>query len=522
MKINANTRLSGLNPLRGLDLEGLVNLLEQGERGYYANLQWLYRMILRRNAMARAVKRKLSGAIGRLDWNIKIPDNLDGGRKAIAEKQQQALRTAYDRITNLRAALVHLAFADILGFAHLEKIYAAQGDDPWTIKELRIVPQWFWCRDGRFAPWEYNPSAENVNRGRPIDPRHWIIREVDDPAAEIFAFAHLKMQTTDADWDQFSDTYAVPPIFAEMPPGVRREDMAEYQRIAERIVSDGRGAHPYQAKVYSLHSGSDGVSVFTERLRYYREEIVLAGTGGILTTLDGSTGIGKGPSEEHQDTWLEIAADIGTAVTEAMQQQFDLPFLRRMFPDAEPLAYFELDKPEATRGRAEIIADAKELREAGYAIETEELSEKVGYKLAAAPDASSQPAAAQPGNPASAPAPAPAPGAEPAPERDADVPSDVSLVQQALADDLDIEARWLAPVADILSEIQGMLADESIPLEDVAAKIQQAADKMPELLGSLDIEALADALEKTSGAGVYAGLVEAMRQRRQKTTTRIA
>ena len=38
------------NPLRGLSFQSAVTLLEQGERGQYADLQWTYRFVEKRDA----------------------------------------------------------------------------------------------------------------------------------------------------------------------------------------------------------------------------------------------------------------------------------------------------------------------------------------------------------------------------------------------------------------------------------------------------------------------------------------
>jgi len=523
-------RLSGFNPLRGLDLYGLVNYLEMGERGYYADLMWLYRLVLRRNGSARAVRRKLIAAIGKLDWNIKIPDKLEGARKATAGKQQAELRRAVDLLRNFRATLRHLAFADIMGFAHCNKVYAGEGaSDPWEVTELRVVPQWFLCRDGLFKPWAYNAEAANTNRGQPIDPRHWVIREIDDPAAEIFTFAHLKMTGTDADWDQFNDTYAVPPIFVIQPPNVPREREADYQRTAEEIVSDGRGSLPYQSDIKSVSGGAGAVETFTERLRYYREEIVIAGTGGILTTLDGNTGIGKGPADNHDDGWIDIAHEICMGVSEVLQDQFCAPLLQRKFPGEEILAYFELDKPEHGRDPGSVLTDAKTAREAGYAIAPEELSEKSGYTLteAAAPAAGNPLTApkveASPSSGAAAPPVAPQPPAGPVNSPSAESPkasaageAKPSLVQAALADDLELESRWLAPVADVLARIEAMIADPAVPLESIQAEIEKAVKAMPELLGQLNVGELAQALEKATGPAAVEGLADGLRAKTGK------
>jgi hypothetical protein len=551
-------RLSQLNPLRGLTLDGLVRHLEMGEQGYYADLQWLYRFILKRNATGRAVRRKLAGSLGKLDWDIKIRSDAAGFDEAKANAQQKTLRTAYERIGNLRKSWAHLAMADILGFAHCEKIHAghlarqlkssepARAEElaalpPLTVVELRPVPQWHMRRLGLFAPWCYDRKAEPTNTGAPIPLQHWIVREVDDPAAEIFAWAHIRMSVTDADWDQFCDTYAVPPIFLEGPPGVSREKEAAYQQTANEIVSDGRGYIPHGAKPHILDARGGSGSPFTERLRYFREEIVLAGTGGILTTLDGNTGIGKGPAEEHDDTWLAIAAEIGGNVSEVYQEQFDAGILRSAHPGEPHLAYFELQKPAKDSSPSIILGDAKLAGEAGYEMDENELSEKSGYTLtkkAVPAPASAVPGSApasgagsgappDPGIPTAANPPAvtepaaaePAarlpPGEAPAATRETRaLPSasgqpKPSIVEAALAEDLDVDARVFAPVKPALDALEQLILDGADP-EEIIAKAEALLTQLPEILGMLDVAALADALEKASGPAAIQGVRDAI------------
>jgi hypothetical protein len=544
-----NDPLSNFNPLRGLDLYGLVNYLELGERGYYRDPMWLFRYVLKRNGVARAVRRKLASAIQKLDWSIKIPDDLDDARKALADRQQAELRKAYDAVSNLRAAYTHLGLTDIMGFAHLNKVYAGSqagaGADPWLVTELRVVEQWWMCRDGLFGAWNYNPSLAMTNRGDLIVPRDWIFREVDDPAAEIFAFAHVKITTTDADWDQFCDTYAVPPIFIEGPPNARKEDEPHYQDVAERVVSDGRGYLPSGAKPHSITAGTDGVSVFVERLRYYREEIVLAGTGGILTTLSGEGAFGQGgAADNHDDAWLDIAAAAALGVSETLQAQFDAAVLARKFPGEERLAYFELAKPERDTDATTIFTFAKAAADAGFDLDAEELAEKTGLKVtrsaapvapAAAPGAPANPisdtkptveapttqtgAAAPPATPQPPTEQPAAPAAPSIPPTSARGEADDGLVQAALANDLGVEERWLAPVAHVFDEIEAMLADPNATLEQITAKLEEATKAMPELLGQLNVGELAHALENASGPAAIQGLADGLRAKTQKATS---
>jgi hypothetical protein len=92
-------------------------------------------------------------------------------------------------------------------------------------------------------------------------------------------------------------------------------------------------------------------------------------------------------------------------------------------------------------------------------------------------------------------------------------------VQAALANDLGVEERWLAPVAHVFDEIEAMLADPNATLEQITAKLEEATKAMPELLGQLNVGELAHALENASGPAAIQGLADGLRAKTQKATS---
>src|SRR3954464_6276687 len=59
------------NPLRGLVLQRAAQLLEAGERGDYADLQWLYRLVEKRFPVLRSLILRRRSAIVKLNWEVK-------------------------------------------------------------------------------------------------------------------------------------------------------------------------------------------------------------------------------------------------------------------------------------------------------------------------------------------------------------------------------------------------------------------------------------------------------------------
>ncbi|NLF99521.1 MAG: hypothetical protein GX565_05145 [Lentisphaerae bacterium] len=89
-----------VNPLRGLTLEWIVSLIEQSERGAFADFQWFCQAVERSDALIATV---------------------------LACEQAAFLRDQYDRVENLREVVAFLASATFRGVAHVEKHYAEGG-----------------------------------------------------------------------------------------------------------------------------------------------------------------------------------------------------------------------------------------------------------------------------------------------------------------------------------------------------------------------------------------------------------
>src|SRR5277367_4154110 len=97
LQLSTNWRAQ-YNPLRGLTIAQLVAMLEAGERGNYARLQWLYRFVEKRNSTLRAVLQRRQASMTRLDWDIRLRSdatNAANGR-TLAARQAAFLRDAYE------------------------------------------------------------------------------------------------------------------------------------------------------------------------------------------------------------------------------------------------------------------------------------------------------------------------------------------------------------------------------------------------------------------------------------------
>ena len=388
---------SNYNPLRGLTIQRAVSLLEMGERGASADLMWTYRYAERRHPTLRGLKARRLSAIKRLDWNIKTRPEEElptGSTQAQADAQALWLRQRYEAIDNLRAAICFLALAEFRGFSHLEKQvlgsqFAVPGSTanpeprtpqlPSEINHLELVDQWFWCRDGLYGDWQYNEAAASGRiTGLPVNPDNFLIREVEDPISEIALLCFVRAGLADKDWDAFIEIYGIPKPVVIMPPNIPAGKESEYKSASESIADGQIGALPNGSDA-KWPTEARGTQPFLDRLKRLDEQLVLAGTGGLLTMLT-EAGSGTLAGNAHQDTFHEIAIAEALAISEIFQKQFDAAALAEKFPGQPILAYFELAAKEETDPE-QIIKDAKELSLAGYRMDVDELSEKTGYTL---------------------------------------------------------------------------------------------------------------------------------------------
>ena len=387
----ANLWRDSYNPMRGLTMQWAARLLEEGERGAYAELQWLYRSIEMQDATLGALIERRTSAIQGLDWDIRTRKDVPPEKAAIAEKQATALREVYESIENLSAALEFLALASFRGFAHLEKVRDGSG----RITELAPVDQWFWVRDGIYSKWALNREGKpGAAKGEEVPLDRFVIREVARPVNRVALIAFIRKGLSAKDWDAFIETFGIPAVFVIMPPDVPAGSEEEYLRTADAVVSDARGALPHGSDIKTVDNGARGNNPFKDHLAYQDEQIILRGTGGKLTML-AESGSGTLAGGAHADTFQAIATAEAEEISELLRKQIDQEVLAALTPGERRWAYFQLAKNEETDPAA-IVRDVGLLTTAGHAIDPAWIEEKTGYVLLKTPQPPAPPTPAPP------------------------------------------------------------------------------------------------------------------------------
>jgi phage gp29-like protein len=325
-----------LNPLRGLTMERIVRMIEEGERGALADVQWFYQNMERADSLIATVIARRKAALMSAEWNVRM--DADGADQGLAKEQAEFLISEYDRIANLREAVAFLATAPFRGYAHLEKHFGANGE----VSRLEPVEQWFWCRKGMFGEWQYNAGAKaGIMEGQKITRENFILLEAPCAVDRMLAIYYFRRNLALKDWDGYLEIYGIPSLFFVGPPGASTEKEKLYAEIAEQLASAGRGYLPNGTTVTHVNGGGSGRAPFAEHLSYLDKQIALLGTGGTLTML-AESGSGTLAGGAQQDAFNQIAQADASAISEAFQRDFDAPLLAEAFPGWPVEAYFEI------------------------------------------------------------------------------------------------------------------------------------------------------------------------------------
>lgn len=457
----ANRWRDSFNPLAGLTMPRAVSLMQQAQRGLMADLQWLYGSELGIEAtdadLMTIIERTVAG-VSDMDWQVvAADDDVPGFDRALADEQKSFLEGCYNACDNLSEAVEHLVMSRFRGFSHLQPWLRAD----WTIEHLEPLPQWNMLRDGTSSRWAWNPEAKQTDyRSMPPDrrlsPEDYILLENRRPVNRIALIKYIRSTIAEKDWDAYVEIYGIPGVFIIMPPNVPEGKEDEYAAKAVEAAEAASGALPNGSDVKTL-AEVRGVQPFQMRLEWLQKQLVLAGTGGMLTMLAEPTGIGGGASGTQEGVWDTIVRRVARKVESALNRQFDRRALAAKFPGRPALAAFSLrTKQERDVGSA--VQNIAALSAAGFQVSAEQVTAETGYEVSLKPAAPAAPAAFRAAFSKKGPA--------------ADAPSSANA---------------------ILADIAATILDGSTPFEDALKEAQRKLENVDPSLLAGDLE---DALEK--------------------------
>ena len=388
---NFNRWRERFNPLRGLNVQRAVTMLEQWQRGEFADPCWAYFFIECTDGDLFALCERRESALLELDWHVS-PVNVKWRKddfslakfdQKLADEQIACLGETYEGLDNLYEAIQHMSTSSFRGFAHLEKYRQPDG----SLYHLEPVDQWNMVRDLLRGPWKYNPDAittryEALPAENAIDPADFVIRESHRHINRIALIKFIRANLSEKDWDAFIEITGIPSGVVIGPQNVPADKEAEFATAAQNIAEGGSGYLP-NGSTYVPNPPARGAIPFRPRLDYLTEKLILAGTGGLLTMLVQS-GSGTLAGNAHQETFEKIARAEARKISELFQKSIDKEILARQFPGKPALACFEVAANDEL-DPDKIVEHALKLRQAGYKMDLAQLTEKTGYILTEGP-----------------------------------------------------------------------------------------------------------------------------------------
>lgn len=487
------------NPLRGLTPTSAAALLSDAMRGCWTRAQWLMYYVEQWDADVWTLVERRCAGLRQLDWTIRTDSQAEErGLMQLADEQKKALHAWYSSVQNMREAVEFLALAKFRGYAHL-----AVGDFAAPAsRSLRLEPidQWWWVREGLYGGWYYNPQASMTtyrSLGEPVDESRYIIRVEPRSLVWLSILKFLRANQSQRWWDRFCEEAARQGTVIVGPPGMTADQQEQFEAAALAIARSGSGVLANGSTVE--HTGAEAAAqttVWEQRLRWLQEQLILAGTGGMLTALTQATGIGGSQGEEQGAVWRTLLrADAGD-ISEVFQEQADRRILEAEFPGQPILAWWELDASE-TPSTDQVLEHALKASQAGYRVDADQLTERTGYDL----EAQAAPAAAAGWPPGVGRGLANRAGgvAGSAPSGGAGL--------RVTVPELDPPESWAAPVRAALDEMIRRAGDPSVSDADLLAWLEAEAAALPALSRAMDVAGLAASLEAGMRAAVE-GVVE--------------
>jgi hypothetical protein len=380
------------NPLRSLTMPTAVNWLEQAQRGIYADLQWAYEVgIEPGNADLLCIRERSEAALRDCEWTIKqIDPDTAKFDQALADDQEAFLRELWEGVANFSDAIGFLDSYRFRGFAHVCP-WPADGDAN-MIKKLQPLDQWNLVRNGYRGAWHWNPKAQQVPASSLaadslMDPSEYCMIETSRPVNRIALIGHVRASIAEKDWDSYVEIYGIPGVFVVMPDNVSNDKESEYLELAEKAAEQGSGALPSGSSITTTQEARSS-QPFQPRLEWIQKQVILAGTGGLLTML-AESGSGTLAGSVHADAFRQIGRGVARRISEAFQKQIEKPRLEKLFPGRPVLAYFDMQPPEY-RDQDKAVANVVALAGAGFVMDPAEVAELTGLQIPEQPKDNTQ------------------------------------------------------------------------------------------------------------------------------------
>ena len=368
-------QLERINPLRGVDEWRLGQIFDDARDGIFADLAWLYNEIEGVEPALSACCEMRESAASECGWLVKTADadRTRGFDKDLAEEQRVALLSEFGAVEDDLADLAsHLVSAFFRGAAHALPLWNADG----SLAGFKKLDLWNFAFDRKTGIWYWNADASRDDVTLAVSSA----RHVDHAALPIFIRAALGAKR----YGVWLDRFGIPPVAVIMPPNAEKGEQANYMDLARKFARGGNGILPNGSSV-SYGTEARAVCPFPDFIRFQQEQIYMIGIGRVQSGANDAANLGGNAAGVVEAGFTRIVRRDARRIARAINDTVTAKVLKRLFPGKPVLAQFAWDT-EKKRTSREVLEDAGYAKNAGLAIDIDQVSELTGYKLEKAPE----------------------------------------------------------------------------------------------------------------------------------------
>ena len=373
-----------VNPLRGVDEWRLGQIFDDARDGIYADLAWLYTQIEGVEPALVTCCDMRESAAAECGWLVNTADaeRTRGFDQTLADEQRDTLLAEFGASEDdIRELAGHLVGAFFRGAAHALPLWNEDG----SLAGFKMLDLWNFAYDRETGIWYWNADASrDEGTFQPIPPGELVTvastRHVDHAALPIFIRAALGAKR----YGVWLDRFGIPPVGVIMPASAERGEQAAYMELARKFARGGSGILPNGSSVV-YGTEARAVCPFIDVIRFQQQQIYTVGIGRVQSGETDAANLGGNAAGVVEDGFRRIVRRDARRIARAINDTVTRKVLGRLFPGRPALAQFAWDM-EAKRTAHEVLEDASLAKNAGLAIDINQLSEMTGYTLEKAPE----------------------------------------------------------------------------------------------------------------------------------------
>ena len=394
------------HPSRGITPARLNEILMQAEQGDLIAQHELFADMEERDANIYTELAKRKRASIKLDWDIVAPRNASKEEQDLAAWAREQLQDMPDLEDTLFDALDAISH----GFSAQELEWQLVGG-VWTVAKFHHRPQsWFILDHDTRSKLRLRDHSAN---GAELQPFGWLLHTHKaisgyvsrSGLGRVLVWPYIFKHFSVGDLAEFLDIHGLPIIVGKYPSNsVTTDEKATLFRAVAGIGHNARGIIPNSMEIEIQQAADSKGDPFLNMISWCERSQSKAINGSMLTSEGGSTGLGSGLAEVHNEVRMDIRNSDCKQLAGTITTQLVYPLLavNKGFADARRCPRFVLDTSEAED--LKLYADSlPKLVGLGMRIKAEWVHEKLRIPLADEGDevlkasAAADPAAQPPG-----------------------------------------------------------------------------------------------------------------------------